>query len=70
MSEKQQVSVAIQSVGEAEVIAGLMVLQALDQVEIEALGALVLKIGRIKQHPRWRLPIDENRIGHHVPHLL
>ena len=37
MSEKQQVSVAIQSVGEADVIAGLMVLQALDQVEIEAL---------------------------------
>jgi large subunit ribosomal protein L25 len=38
MSEKQQVSVAIHGFGEAEgMMAGLMMLQALDQVEIEAL---------------------------------
>lgn len=38
MSEKQQVSVAIHQVGEpGEIAAGLMVLQAMDQVEIEAL---------------------------------
>ncbi len=38
MSEKQQVSVAIHGLGEAEgMMAGLMMLQALDQVEIEAL---------------------------------
>ena len=38
MLEKQQVSVAINSVGDPEELAaGLMILQALDQVEIEAL---------------------------------
>ena len=38
MSEKQQVSVAIHQIGEPEeLVTGLMVLQALDQVEIEAL---------------------------------
>lgn len=40
MSEKQQVPISIQQVGEPEeLVAGFMVLQALDQVEIEALPA-------------------------------